>query len=88
MELILVTAVVASLIATCVYLLGFLAAAYRLPDTLPWVGRRDEIFAKMRACMREFTVGDRTLVDGYSQVGLLRIYTTSSLLPDITSVIV
>ena len=43
----------------------------RLPASLPWVGLQKGVFAKTRACLREFAAGLQTLADGYSQVGNL-----------------
>ena len=42
-----------------------------LPSSIPWVGRRNEVFSKLRACIREVFAGLRTLSEGYVTVGVL-----------------
>ncbi|PZD24822.1 CypX, Cytochrome P450, partial [Pyrenophora tritici-repentis] len=68
MELVLgTTAFLVLLMATCLYLLRSTKHTPQLPDTLPWVGCRDEVFSRTRACIRELTNGDRTRIDGYTK---------------------
>lgn len=43
-------------------------ASSRLPASINWAGRRNEVFSKARACVREFTAGLRTLAEGYATV--------------------
>ena len=40
----------------------------KVPQSVPWAGRRVELLSKTRACIREFTAGLRTLKIGYNQV--------------------
>jgi hypothetical protein len=40
------------------------------PDSLPWTGRRQEIFSKTRACLRQYVRGFADLKSGYLKVGL------------------
>lgn len=40
----------------------------RLPDSIPWVGIRNELFAKMRARIRVLTQGWQLLLEGYFKV--------------------
>lgn len=40
----------------------------KVPQSVPWAGRRIERLSKTRACIREFTAGLRTLRIGYNQV--------------------
>lgn len=50
----------------------------RLPGSIPWPGRRKELFPITRACIRAFTTGIQTLKDGYDTVNLLGHNSTRS----------
>jgi hypothetical protein len=41
-----------------------------LPDSLPWTGRRQEVFSKTRACLRQYIRGFADLQNGYLKVRL------------------
>lgn len=53
------------------------ASSY-LPGSIPWAGRRKEIFSMTRACIREFNSGLQILKDGYATVNLLNHNSTES----------
>ena len=40
----------------------------QLPHTLHWAGRRDQIFSKLRACIRELFAGFTSYESGYAKV--------------------
>lgn len=42
----------------------------RLPRSLPWMGRRDEYFSRIRACGRELFNGIETIIAGYNEVSV------------------
>ena len=49
--------------------LSFRVASYAyLPDSIPWVGCRKELFSKLRANLREYKQGLRFLDEGYTTV--------------------
>ena len=43
-------------------------AKSKVPQSVPWVGIREEVLSETRACIREFKAGLRTLKSGYDQV--------------------
>lgn len=43
-------------------------ASSRLPDSLQWAGRRDEIFSLTRAYLRGFFAGVEVIKEGYVKV--------------------
>ena len=57
------------IVAVVVYILYFIHDPYPcLPDSIPWVGTRNEFLAKMRARIRVLTQGWQFLLEGYSKV--------------------
>ncbi|TKA66212.1 hypothetical protein B0A49_07508 [Cryomyces minteri] len=44
-----------------------LTAKRWLPNTIPWIGLRNEFFAKTRACMRDMRHGKEHLAEGYAK---------------------
>ena len=59
-----------SVAAVSIYLVRAWATSSHLPESLHWVGLRNEFFAKFRACIREYTAGLRNLADGYLNVSV------------------
>lgn len=45
--------------------LALVTSVQRLPPTLAWAGKRNEVFASARACIREYTAGLTTMLSGY-----------------------
>lgn len=41
----------------------------RLPASIAWVGPRKEAFSMLRAWIREYTAGLKTVEEGYNKVG-------------------
>lgn len=41
----------------------------RLPASIAWMGPRDEVFSMLRAWLREYTAGLKTVEEGYNKVG-------------------
>lgn len=50
------------------YFLQLCGPSGRWSDTLHWAGRRNELFSKTRACIRELAGGLHALSDGYTSV--------------------
>lgn len=40
----------------------------RLPASIAWVGPRNEVFSMLRAWIREYTAGLKTIEEGYNKV--------------------
>ncbi len=45
-----------------------LTAKRALPESIPWVGLRDEWFPRLRANLRDMKAGKQNIVEGYMKV--------------------
>lgn len=41
------------------------------PESIHWIGRREELFSRLRACAREIFAGLERMHAGYDKVGAL-----------------
>lgn len=68
-ELVIHPLLIVSIGVVTVTALSFRVASYTyLPDSIPWVGCRKELFSKLRANLREYKQGLQFLDEGYTTV--------------------
>ena len=63
-----IAAVTALSILAAAYLILLVRSVEHLPESLPWAGRRNESFSKIRAAFREYSRGWASLKEGQERV--------------------
>ena len=56
------------LVPALLFLINFRLRANRFPKSLKWIGLREEMFSKTRACFRQHNNGLQDITEGYAKV--------------------